>query len=172
MSKKTPFFSVIIPTYNQRDFLKKAIESVLNQSFKSFEIIIIDNFSTDGTEKLLKSFKKKIIYKKIRNHGVIAKSRNRGIKLSKGKWISFLDSDDLWTKDKLKENYKIIQKKKINVICNNEFIVDETKTKKVWSYGPFEENFYSKLLIFGNRNSTSASSVEKNFLKKKKIFFF
>ena len=55
---------------------------------------------------------KKIIYKKIRNHGVIAKSRNRGIKLSKGKWISFLDSDDLWTKDKLKENYKIIQKKK------------------------------------------------------------
>ena len=56
-----------------------------------------------------------------------------------------------------------LYKKKINVICNNEFIVDETKTKKVWSYGPFEENFYSKLLIFGNRNSTSASSVEKNF---------
>ena len=171
MSKKIPFFSVIIPTYNQCDFLKKAIESVLNQSLKNFEIIVIDNFSNDGTEKLLKSLKKKIIFRKIRNLGVIAKSRNKGIKLAKGKWISFLDSDDIWTKDKLKENYKVIKNKKINVICNNEIIVDEKNKKKVWRYGPFEKNFYLKLLIFGNRNSTSASSVEKNFLKKNKIFF-
>ena len=58
--QKNTIFFVIIPTYNQRVIFEKAIESVLNQSFKSFEIIIIDNFSTDGTEKLLKSFKKNL----------------------------------------------------------------------------------------------------------------
>ena len=74
---KAVFFSVIIPTYNQANLLTKAIRSVLNQSFKNFEIIIIDNFSEDETEKIVESFEsRKIVYEKIRNHGVIAKSRN------------------------------------------------------------------------------------------------
>ena len=103
------FFSVIIPTYNRCDLLKRAINSVLAQSFKKFEIIIIDNYSTDKTHKIVKNFKKKNIkYKKIRNRGIIAKSRNVGMKLAKGEWIAFLDSDDTWTKDKLTNVHKTI----------------------------------------------------------------
>ena len=76
------FFSVIIPTYNQASLLEKAVKSVLNQSFKNFEIIIVDNYSDDETQKIVESFQsKKIIYKKIENHGVIARSRNLAIKL-------------------------------------------------------------------------------------------
>ena len=69
---KTTFFSVIIPTYNQGDLLTKAINSVLNQSFKNFEIIVVDNFSEDKTQKIVEGFKSdKIIYEKIHNNGII-----------------------------------------------------------------------------------------------------
>ena len=106
-----PFFSVVIPSYNQGRYLKKALDSVFNQTFKNFEVILIDNNSTDNTKKIIKAFKKKIIYKKIKNLGVIAKSRNKGISISRGKWIAFLDSDDYWEKNKLKSIYKKIKKK-------------------------------------------------------------
>ena len=80
-----PFFSVVIPTYNQGDLLKKCLETVVKQSFKNYEVIVIDNHSNDNTQKIIKKFKKKIIYKKIKNRGVIARSRNYGIKKSNGK---------------------------------------------------------------------------------------
>ena len=106
-----PFFSVIIPTFNQSNFLSRALDSVVNQNFNNFEIIVIDNFSSDNTKKIVKSFKKKIIYKRIENKGIIAKSRNVGIQISKGKWLAFLDSDDLWSKNKLQEIYNRKKKK-------------------------------------------------------------
>ena len=172
-----PFFSVIIPTYNQASFLRKALNSVMRQEFKNFEIIIIDNFSTDETEKIIKSFKKKIIYKKIKNRGIIAKSRNKGIQLSKGKWLAFLDSDDLWSSNKLKEIHEQIKRVKFDVICNDEWIVFGKKSiSSLWSYGPYQDNFYKKLLINGNCISTSASVINnmsskyKHLQKKEKIF--
>ena len=84
---KKPFFSVVIPTYNQAKFLNKALDSLKAQKYQNFEVIILDNFSTDETYKVIKKFSKKIIYKKIRNHGVIARSRNKGIKIAKGNKI-------------------------------------------------------------------------------------
>ena len=91
-----PLVTVVIPTFNHSEFLKAAIESVLGQSEQSFEIIIIDNFSTDDTEKIVHSFRdKRLRYFKFSNCGVIGKSRNFGIKKSRGKFIAFLDSDDL-----------------------------------------------------------------------------
>ncbi len=108
----------------------------------------------------------------MRNKGVIAKSRNLGIKIAKGKWICFLDSDDSWSKDKLKRTYQSIKSQKFDIICNDEWIVDENDNiKKFWSYGPFKKNFYENLILFGNKNSTSATSVKKEFLDKYKINF-
>ena len=100
--KLKPFFSVIIPTYNHANYLKKALDSVLNQSFNNYEIIVIDDNSTDNTSAVVNSYKNKIIYKKIINNRIIGKSRNLGIEISKGEWLAFLDSDDEWLKDKLK----------------------------------------------------------------------
>ena len=172
-SKNKNFFSVVIPTYNMLSFLKKAINSVLKQSYKNYEIIIIDNHSSDGTEKYIQSLKNdKIKFFKIKNNGIIGKSRNLGIKKSKGNWIAFLDADDEWLSKKLKDINNFIKKKKFQVICSSELIIDKIQEKKkIWHYGPYEKNFYEILLRYGNKLSTSSSIVNKKFLEKFKINF-
>ncbi len=92
--------SVIIPTYNRREFLKRAISSLLKQSHKSFEIIVVDDGSTDDTKKVLKNYPIRYIFQS--NQGVSA-ARNRGAKEAKNEWIAFLDSDDEWREDKLQK---------------------------------------------------------------------
>tara|TARA_B100000780_G_scaffold47258_1_gene29376 strand:- start:200 stop:1129 length:930 start_codon:yes stop_codon:yes gene_type:complete len=167
-----PFFSVIIPTYNQSSFLKKALESVLNQTYKNYEIIVIDNHSNDNTTKVIKKYKKKIIYKKIYNKGIIGKSRNLGIKIAKGKWIAFLDSDDFWMQNKLDTIHRFTKSFSFEVICHSEWILyAEKKNFNLRSYGPYKKNFYETLLRQGNKLSTSASIVKKDFLNKTKILF-
>ena len=96
-------FSIILPTYDRSNLIKTAIESVINQEYKNWELIIIDNYSKDNTEELVKNFSdKRIIFIKFKNNGIIAKSRNYGVKLAKGDYIAFLDSDDWWYPQKLK----------------------------------------------------------------------
>ena len=113
----SPLVSVIIPTYNRSYCIKKAIESVLSQTFKDFELIIIDNYSNDDTEEIINNYKnKKIIYEKFHNYGVIASSRNRGIALSNSKYVAFLDSDDWWKKDKLKVSIDCLENGKKQLI--------------------------------------------------------
>ncbi len=169
-----PFFSVVIPTFNQCNFLEKAIKSVLEQTFRDFEIIIIDNFSTDNTRKIIENNKsEKIIYKRFKNEGIIGASRNHGIKHSRGEWIAFLDSDDSWYKNRLKVIYDEIELNKgFDVFCSNEEIINiSNKEKKIWKYGPFKENFYRHLVSNGNCISTSASVVRKKILIEKNIEF-
>jgi len=115
-----PFFSIIVPTYNRAKFLKIAIESVLNQTFTDYELIIVDDGSTDDTAQLVKKYlknltpntknlKPKISYIHQPHQGVTP-ARNRGIKEAKGEFICFLDSDDRFRKEKLQITYKYIQK--------------------------------------------------------------
>jgi len=91
--------SVIIPTYNRANLVQRAIKSVLNQTLKPYEIIVIDDGSTDDTLKVLKNYPIKVFTQK--NKGV-SSARNLGIKQSKGDIIAFLDSDDEWLQDKIK----------------------------------------------------------------------
>jgi len=169
--KLKPFFSVIIPTYNHANYLKKALDSVLAQSFNNYEIIVIDDNSTDNTRAVVNNYKNKIIYKKISNNRIIGRSRNLGISISKGEWLAFLDSDDEWLKDKLHIVFNFIKKNnKYQIICNNELIFRNSK-KMFSNYGPFVENFYERLLVEGNCISTSASIVNKNFLFSEGVRF-
>ena len=113
-SNKKPFFSVIIPTYNRSYTLKRAVKSVLKQTHKDFELIIVDDGSTDETRDYLSELKIKFPTKKLivisqDNKGVSA-ARNEGIKKSSGEWIAFLDSDDEWNKRKLEIQKKYIEK--------------------------------------------------------------
>jgi len=97
----TPSVSVILATYNRADYITKAIESVLNQSYPSFELIIIDDGSTDGTGDVVARYQDpRIIYKWTENRER-SRARNLGIKLSRGKYIAFLDSDDWYLPNKL-----------------------------------------------------------------------
>ncbi len=96
--------SVIIPTYNREQFILQAIKSIQNQSIHVDEIIVVDDGSTDGTKELLKD--EDILYIYQENRGV-SFARNRGIKEAKHRWIAFLDSDDLWHKDKIQEHVSL-----------------------------------------------------------------
>ena len=106
------FASVIITTYNRAHLVTKSIESVLSQTFKEYEIIVVDDGSTDGTKGLLEErYAGKIIYiGKKKNEGLSA-ARNTGIEASKGKYIAFLDDDDLWLPEKLELQVNLMQKK-------------------------------------------------------------
>ena len=145
-----PFFSVVIPTFNQSNFLDNAIKSVLDQSFEDFEIIIIDNFSTDETKKIVeKNNSQKIIYKRFNNGGVIGASRNLGIETSRGEWIAFLDSDDRWYKERLKILFNEIKSNKnFDVFCTNEQIINiSNKAKKFGNMDHLRIIFINILLV-------------------------
>ncbi len=116
---KKNFISVVIPTYNRVSFLKEAIDSVLSQTYRNFELIVVDDGSTDGTPKLLSSYGYKIRVIPQANQGPSA-ARNRGIEAAKGKWIAFLDSDDVWKPDKLKKQVQFITDHPDTKICQAE----------------------------------------------------
>lgn len=94
--------SIIMPSYNTAEYIKDSIQSVINQTYKNWELIIVDDCSTDCTDEIVNSIKDSRIkyFKNEKNFGA-AISRNRALKEAKGKWIAFLDSDDLWNKEKL-----------------------------------------------------------------------
>ena len=97
-----PKVSVIIPTYNRLPMLKEALDSVLSQDFDDFELIVVDDGSTDGTAEVIKGYGGRVkLLQYPENRGVSA-ARNQGILKARGKYIAFLDSDDLWVKGKQK----------------------------------------------------------------------
>ncbi|MCF7871128.1 MAG: glycosyltransferase family 2 protein [Candidatus Omnitrophica bacterium] len=137
MNEKTSF-SVIIPTYNRKDFLKIAIDSVLNQTYANYELIIIDDGSTDNTKDFIRSQKSpKLKYYFQENQGP-ALARNLGIKKAKKDFICFLDSDDRFRKDKLEITSRYIQKNPAYKIFhsqeiwyrNNKFLPQKQEHKK------------------------------------------
>ena len=102
MDKTNTLVSIVVPTYNHSIYLKRALESIINQTYENWEVIVIDNHSTDNTFEVVANFKNnRIKYLQVHNKGIIAISRNIGIKSANGEWIAFLDSDDWWTRDKL-----------------------------------------------------------------------
>ncbi|QPM67313.1 glycosyltransferase family 2 protein [Atribacter laminatus] len=105
-----PTVSVIIPTYNRAHLIDRAIQSVLNQTYQDFELIIVDDGSSDNTEEVVKKIQDNRIYyyKHDKNKGGSA-ARNTGISLAKGEYIAFLDSDDLWYQDYLSRQVSTIE---------------------------------------------------------------
>ncbi len=114
--------TVVIPTYNRADFLSKTIESVLNQTTKPDEVIVVDDGSTDNTKQILKNYDIKYIYQA--NQGVSV-ARNTGIQYATNDWICFLDSDDIWEQSKLT--------KQIDFHKNNSDILI-SYTDELWIY--------------------------------------
>jgi len=104
-----PFFSVIIPSFNRREMLKSALDSVFHQSFRDYEVIVVDDGSDDSTDEMVAEYGKNIKYLKQENSGV-SSARNRGIRKSMSPYIALLDSDDLWHKEKLMRDAEFIKK--------------------------------------------------------------
>lgn len=166
-----PFFSIILPTYNQAYFLKKSIKSIIAQTYNEWELLIIDNNSTDNTKKVIKSFNDvRIKYFKINNKNILARSRNLGIKKSTSEWISFIDSDDQWYPNKLEEVKKIIDVNvKIDLIYHDLVFSNKKKffTKKILDKSrSIKTTFIDHVVKYGNPIGQSSVVVKKNILKK------
>ena len=124
--------SIIIPYYKKKKFIKKTINSILRQSYKSFEIILINDqpgkYSKNFLLELKKLDKRIKLINNSRNIGA-GESRNKGIRKAKGKYIAFIDSDDLWVKNKLKIQINIMKKLNYNISHTAYYIIDNNDKK-------------------------------------------
>ena len=144
----TPFFSVIMPIFNRQSLVGIAIQSVLNQQFIDFELICIDDGSSDKTIEIVENFSKNderiVLIKHFENKGRSA-ARNTGIRNAKGKWICFLDSDDIYYIDHLSTHFILIAKNK-DYLC---FATNQIVYSKPKKY-PFSLNKTNKVITINN----------------------
>ena len=135
--------SIIIPYYKKKDYIKKTINSILKQTYKKFEIIIINDEPGELSKNILSFLKKKDSRIKIINNKKnigAGKSRNKGINIAKGKYIAFIDSDDLWKKNKLLKQIEFMRKKNIEISHTSYEIIDDdlvtrgTRQAKLMNY--------------------------------------
>lgn len=107
-SNDNPFISVIIPTYNRVELLRETVQSVRNQTFRNFEVIVVNDGSSDGTAQWLDA-QEDIRHVDQENSGIAA-SRNNGAAMATGQWLAFLDHDDIWARDKLEIQAEFVEK--------------------------------------------------------------
>jgi teichuronic acid biosynthesis glycosyltransferase TuaG len=160
--------SIIIPYYKKKIFIQKTINSILNQTYKNFEILIIYDDTNRSDLKIINKIKKKdkrirlIINKK--NIGA-GQSRNKGIKNSKGKYISFIDADDLWNKNKLKEQLNFMKSKQKLISHTSYKIIDKKnnflgirRSKNIYEF---------KKLLLSCDIGLSTVMIDKSIMKNK-----
>ncbi len=141
--------SVIIPVYNGENTIQETIQSVLNQTFDDFELIVIDDGSTDSTLKVIQSIPDSRIRVFSYPNAGLATSRNRGLEKATGEYIAFLDADDLWTPDKLEAQLKALQENpKAAVAYSWTDMIDESgQFLRPDSRASFTGNVYEKILL-------------------------
>lgn len=156
-----PGISVIIPTYNQANFLREAIQSVIDQTFTDWEAVVVNNYSEDNTIAVVESFQDpRIKLINFRNHGIIGASRNEGVRQAKAKIIAFLDSDDTWNSLKLESVVSFFRHHpEVELVCHDEWALVDNRIKGVIKYGPYKD--YYGLLFRKNCLSTSAVALRR-----------
>ena len=166
--------SIVVPIYNVEKYLDKCIKSIINQSYKKLEIILVDDGSKDNCGKMCEEYRKidkriKVIHKK---NGGLSSARNAGIKIATGKYIGFIDSDDWIEKDMFKEMIKLAKENNSDIVqcdfirCNEENLVIDNTNKKI-------VNIYSNIEAIWNQYKKGidvSSIVTWNKLYKKSLF--
>ena len=140
---KLPLISIILNSHNGSKYLSTSINSAIKQKYKNWELIIFDNNSTDNTSSIIKKYKNKD--KRIRSFKSskllnLYDARNKAIEKARGDYISFLDSDDWWEKNKLYDQINLLKKERVNVVYSNLYIFNEMK-KKYYIFS--KENLYN-----------------------------
>ena len=163
MEKENPTVSVIVPTYNRADLVGRAIESVLEQTYKDFELIVVDDDSKDNTREIIHEFNdpriRYICHDK--NKGGSA-ARNTGIDLAKGKYIALLDSDDEWIKEKLgKQVTKLRERSNVGLVSTGAVHFSGDNNGKVLrkDIQQYRGEIFEELLMKGNVVSGGGSSA-------------
>ena len=166
-----PYISVIIPTYNRAIELKRALHSLNNQVYKSFEVLVCDDGSTDNTNDVVDTFTKylNIKYYKTENSGKPAIPRNLGIANAKGKYIAFLDSDDWWHENKLQLAFDCLEND-ADLVYSDYYRVKSVKEKRIVKVRVLMEKITIDLLKNGNAICNSSVVVRKSILDKVGFF--
>lgn len=166
----SPLISVCIAVYNRQKFIQAAIESVLNQTYQNFEIIIIDDGSKDDTVSIIESIADSRIklFKNESNQGVVY-TRNRYLELANGEFIAILDSDDLWFPDKLEKQYHFFASQPDYGICGTTARKEyENGSTEIWNYPSSDSDIRARLL-WGSSMVHSSVMFRKNIMDAKKI---
>jgi glycosyltransferase involved in cell wall biosynthesis len=162
-----PDFSVVIPTYNHAHFLGKCLQSVLNQTFQNWEAIVVNNFSQDNTIVVVESFKDpRIRLVNFRNNGIIAASRNQGIKLAQGDYIAFLDSDDWWYPKKLEVAKRYFPESDIVYHDLDTYTPKGKRLLKKIRGRHLKKPIFVDLMINGNPMANSSVAVKKQIVQQ------
>lgn len=159
-------FSVIIPTYNRAESLKRALESLVKQTFQNFEVLICDDGSTDHTLDVVDQYRSSlnIIYIRDENWGGPARPRNHGIKRSVGEWICFLDSDDWWYPTKLECCMDVLET--TDVVYHDLDIYSECGEIGVMAMEQAKSPITQYLLVNGNKMPNSSVVIRKSVIDK------
>jgi glycosyltransferase involved in cell wall biosynthesis len=167
-----PLVSVVIPAYNAETYIGSAVESVLAQTFRNFELIVVDDGSSDSTAARLEAYGDALRCLRQPNSGV-SRARNRGIEASRGRLVAFLDADDVWLPEKLDKQASLLGIRKDCRVCYTAVIVaDATLRPMATEHGPDGAVTGLDLLLRGNVVPGSASSVicERNLLSETGAF--
>ena len=162
--------SIIMPSYNTGKFIKETINSVIAQTYSNWELIIVDDCSTDNTDEIVKSINdNRIIYLKNETNSGAAISRNKALREAKGRWIAFLDSDDLWKNDKLEKQIKFMKENNCYFSYTNYIEIDEngningkrvTGPKKITKTGMFNYCWPGCLTVMYDANKIGLIQIE------------
>lgn len=158
---KQPLITVVMPNYNGHRFVEQAIDSVLNQTYSNFELLVVDDCSKDDSLQLIQQKAQsddRIRVIALKHNAGVANARNVGIKEAKGDYIALLDNDDLWTEDKLERQLALAQKGADIVYCSYDFIDEQNNSIKKPFVVPQQTNF-NKML------ASSVISCSTSFIK-------
>lgn len=166
MSNNKALVSIVMPAYNCEKYVVEAINSILAQTYRNWELLVLDDGFKDNTLRIIEEFSQKDSRIKAlpngKNIGVSA-TRNRGIELASGEWIAFLDSDDMWKPEKLEKQFEIVEKEAAEFLFTGSSYINEEGEAYKEIFEVPEKITYKKLR---NQNVISCSSV----LVKKKYF--
>ena len=169
-----PRVSIVIPTYNRGYLIRAAIDSVLDQTYSNFEILVIDDGSTDNTREIINSIEDtRINYIYIDHSGRPAVPRNVGIEKSRGQFVAFLDSDDVWVPEKLEIQLAVIDHNHgVNICYGNAKLFDENGYRGIELKSPFKrDGLIANSLLLRNCVPMVTAIVCKGFLDKYKLRF-
>lgn len=169
--------SIITPTYNSEEFISQTIDSILDQSYKAWELILVDDCSVDNTTQLIGTYQKKhkniSLIQNLTNQGA-GVSRNKGINAAKGDFIAFLDADDLWKPDKLEVQISLMVKNNIDVCFSSYDLIDEEGVYLHKRVKALSELTYNKLLksnyvgnLTGVYNCKTLGKIPSTSLRKR-----
>ncbi|MBN7275416.1 glycosyltransferase [Ligilactobacillus pobuzihii] len=148
-----PLVSIVMPNYNCADYMAETLDSVLAQSYKNWELYIMDDCSTDNISEIMQPYLDKysnIHFQVLEKNGGPAIARTEGIKLAEGKYIAFLDSDDLWEKEKLGKQVNFMETNHFDFSCTTYSQVDEHGQSKGMAVVPPLKASYHKMLLLGD----------------------